>query len=164
MVSLMRRRREMMMVEEEDIEMKTMTQIATIDFSDEAQRVTHTINVNNAVEFYITWADLTNESTTNDSSLGVKIDGSSLASNGAIPTKKTGGAKSYGWASIRWNGYAWIYMRSAGAISQNNAVSSNMITQYWPGKTANTPAQSISIEPGGSGYKAINGIIKVWAR
>ena len=119
--------------------------------------------LDNFTEFYSTWENVMNESTTG-SGYGLFINGISIAPS-AIPIQKTGASSSYGWMIARYNGLVWEVQRSGGAILKNNVTLSinNALFPYNllldVGK-----ATKFQLSAPVPQYQSVSGIITIYGR
>ncbi len=75
-------------------------------------------DLDNFTEFYATWENVVNESTT-ASGFDLKINDTGIAKS-VIMIQKSGTASSYGWMIAKYNGLVWEVQRSTGTISRSN--------------------------------------------
>ena len=118
--------------------------------------------LDNFTEFYLTWGNVVNESTT-ASGYGLSINGVNISQH-AVPVSKSG-TTVYGWTYARYNGLIWEIQRSAGAVSQTNVTLNNGNGMFPYNHPFNVGASTkFTLIPPASAYVAVSGNIKIYGR
>ena len=139
------------------------TMLGEIDISAVGGGNIELTDLGNFTEFYTTWENVMNESTTG-SGYGLFINGISIAPS-VIPIQKTGASSSYGWMIARYNGLVWKVQRSGGAISKNN-VTLNINNALFPYNLLLDVGKATKFQLSAPlpQYQAVSGIIKIYGR
>ena len=118
--------------------------------------------LDNFTEFYVTWGNVMNESTT-ASGYSLSINGVNISQH-AVPVSKSG-ATVYGWTHARYNGLIWEIQRSAGAVSQTNVALSNTNAMLPFNHPFNVGAATkFLLNRPSAAYIAVSGNIKIYGR
>ena len=118
--------------------------------------------LDNFTEFYLTWGNVINESST-ASGYSLSINGVNI-SQSAVPISKSG-TTIYGWTYARYNGLIWEFQRSAGAVSQTNVTlnNTNAMLPYNHPFNVGAATKFELIRPSAA-YVAVSGNIKIYGR
>ena len=138
------------------------TVLGDIDISTFGSGSIELTGLDNFTEFYLTWGNVMNESTT-ASGYWLSINGVNILQH-AVPVSKSN-TTVYGWTYARYNGLIWEIQRSAGAVSQTNVSSNNANGMFPYNHPFNVGASTkFTLIPPASAYSAVSGNIKIYGR
>lgn len=137
------------------------TKLGEIDVSVAGGSNIELTDLDNFTEFYATWENMVNESTT-ASGFDLKINDTGIAKS-VIMIQKSGTASSYGWMIAKFNGLVWEVQRSSGTISSTNITLAGSNVPYnlllGVGK-----AVKFKLDAPMVAYQAKSGIITIYGR
>ena len=142
---------------------KPWTKIIDLEITEETATIEKT-GLDNCTEFVIFWNGLLNASTL-DSGLNIRINGTEIASNTPVPSRKADGTPYYGYTMMKHNGIFWQLYRGSGATDSTKvAMSSNMA--YIPCNLVRnvSAATTLLFTAPRVIYAPVSGGLEVWAR